>query len=749
MKYDGDFDLAIAAHDASVVRSGVDIWIGNEPTFTDRYSNAPEWVTGALGDDKQTRAERLLAHLASEQPGSVVLRTIGRQYPGEVSPRWTLGLYARRSGQGLWTGPPDPLASHVKIPSDVDPSAFRAYLEGSFTRSGFPCVAFRSETDWRILVARDRSVRLPRSLDDTRLWRPSVHLRSIPDAGLSDELASEGLHLFLVSSVSESGSEVCRVELPAFSDVRSFLAFLACIAEAARARNLHSLILCGFAPPVDESVLWTTITPDPAVVEVNMAPHKTVLAFLRDNRRVYTAAAAAGLAPYRLHYNGTVADSGGGGQITFGGPTPRHSPFVVKLHLLPRLLRYAQRHPALSYLFSHDYIGGSGQSVRPDEHPSDAFNEFRLALALIDAEESPDPSTLWLALAPSLTDPVGNGHRAEINVEKLWNPYQPARGQLGLVEFRAFRMQHTPERAAALAALLRATLAMLMTTHERQSDLVDWGAMLHDRFALPFYLEADLREIFADLQAAGLTLSPVVCAELESDQGDLWSSIDCGRFTLTVRRAREFWPLLGDASVQQGTSRLVDASTSRIELALRPKAPEAARALDALELRACGVDLPLRGETDDRGPVRVLGLRYRSFVPSRGLHPTLGSQVPVRLHVIDPSESEAVEITLHEWRPDGAAYEGLPPDLAHAAARRAGCCTSRRLRRSDVPPGRKPPRGALAAYTLDLRFLPSQKAVAPSVPASADALVPTSVPRSGDALVDAPLGEALVGAQSA
>ena len=32
--------------------------------------------------------------------------------------------------------------------------------------------------------------------------------------------------------------------------------------------------------------------------------------------------------PYRLYFNGTVADSGGGGQITLGGPTPQDSPFL-------------------------------------------------------------------------------------------------------------------------------------------------------------------------------------------------------------------------------------------------------------------------------------------------------------------------------------------------------------------------------------------------------------------------------------
>jgi uncharacterized protein (DUF2126 family) len=359
----------------------------------------------------------------------------------------------------------------------------------------------------------------------------------------------------------------------------------------------------------------------------------------------------------------------------------------------------------LSYLFAHDYIGGSGQSVRPDEHGADALSELKLALALIDREGSLSPSTLWMSLAPSLTDPLGNGHRAEINVEKLWNPYQAGRGQSGLVEFRAFRMQQTPERAAALAVLLRAILAMLMTRNY-EDDLIDWGDALHDRFALPFYLEADLREVLVELEAAQLPIGPPVRAELEADQGRLSATVDFGGFTISIRQALEFWLLLGDASSQHGTSRLVDASTHRLELTLRPKSGAGINTLALLRLRAQDIELPLRTESDGSGPVRIFGVRYRSFVPTRGLHPTLGAQGPVRLLLQNPLECEALEIALYEWRPDGAAYDGLPVDLAQAAARRAARCVARRLPAHEVPPRREAPRGAMTAYSLDLRYVP-------------------------------------------
>jgi uncharacterized protein (DUF2126 family) len=372
------------------------------------------------------------------------------------------------------------------------------------------------------------------------------------------------------------------------------------------------------------------------------------------------------------------------------------------------LLRYAQRHPSLSYFFAHDFIGASGQSVRPDEHGSDALAELKLALALMDRELSPGPGLLWASFAPSLTDAVGNSHRAEINIEKLWNPHQTGRGQLGLVEFRAFRMQHTPERAAALAALLRAVLAMLIQG-DHETELVDWGAALHDRFALPFYLEADLRAIMRDIAVAGLPLGAPLRDELTSNDWRTWKEFEFGDFTLTVRHALEFWTLVGDATLQSGTSRLVDSSSRRIELAVRARTRPGLGRLRTLRLRVDGIDLPLRTEHDALGPVRLFGVRYRSFVPSQGLHPTLGSQSPLPILLVDPNQPDALEVTLHEWRPDGAAYDGLPWCMSDAQARRSQRCPERRVPRSRMAPSRMPPRGALSPWSLDLRYVPSSR----------------------------------------
>jgi uncharacterized protein (DUF2126 family) len=484
-----------------------------------------------------------------------------------------------------------------------------------------------------------------------------------------------------------------------------FLAVLGSVAQAALSCQLPTLMLAGYPPPVDAAMEWTTVTPDPAVIEINTAPSIDAERFLACSREIYAAAAGEGLAPYRLYFNGTVADSGGAGQVTLGGPSPEDSPFLQMPRLLPRLVRFINRHPALSYLYSHDFVGSSGQSVRPDERGTDAFDELCLALALLDRQAELAPDLLWHSLASFLCDAAGNSHRAEMNIEKLWNPFLAGRGKLGLVEFRALRMQHTPERATALACLLRGVTAMLAHGHYTL-PLMDWGRELHERFALPFYLEQDLDAVLKTLDSAGLGLGEAIEAVLRREEFRRWGQLALPGCTLEVRRALEFWPLLGDAASpeQGGSSRLVDASTARVELRLRPQAGHEADWHD-WQVLAAGVALPMRLERDAHGALKVFGLRYRGFVPGWGLHPALGAQAPVQLLLRHPDHAADYLVTLHEWRADGEAYDGLPADMAEASQRRAERVVLEVLPRDPALAPRPAPAHGLSPFCLDLRCL--------------------------------------------
>jgi len=676
-----EFEADVRAHDAALAARGLKIWVGSEPTFTDRFSQAPEWLNAALGGDKEARAGQLLRELVGCLPASMVMRSVGRLYPGEAQPRWSLGLFRRRDAAPLWHGPPDPLlaANGPNVNDDAAP----VLLDWADAQT-----AALAAQGWRVSSSTQSEA------GSHRLeWRA---------AESEVDQSAPPLALVLHDPRADRGA---RIELPALPDVPAFVRLVQAVESAARACGLPTLIIEGAPPPVDASIEWTTVTPDPAVIEVNTAPSIDASEFLLRSQDIYAAAAAKGLAPYRLYFNGTVADSGGGGQITLGGPTPETSVFIERPQVLPRLVRYFIRHPSLSYLYSHDHVGPTGQSARADERGATAFDELALALQLLERQHEVPPELLWRSLAPMLCDATGNSHRAEINVEKLWNPLLPGRGMQGLVEFRALRMQHNPERAAAIASLLRAIVAMLYATDDGL-PLADWGSELHERFALPFYLERDLDEVLAQLAASGLAPGSALAAVLRRDRFRYWATVELPGAVLEVRRALEFWPLLGDAGSpeQHGTSRLVDASTTRVELRLRPCAGEAIDGL-AWQVRVAGVELPMRAERDAHGALRVFGLRFRTFEPQRGLHPALPAQVPVRLHLTHPALDEEHVVSLHDWRPDGSAYPGLPEDLDDAQRRRAERVQVTRMPREPVVDQRVPPPRALGAYRLDLRFL--------------------------------------------
>lgn len=694
MEPDNAFEQAVQQHDQRMAERGLSVWVGSEPTFTDREAQTPAWLNTALGEDKEPRAQALLRSLAEQLPGGLVLRSVGRLYPGERVPRWSLGLLRRRDATPLWQGPPDPLLLATALPPGPVPVAALAEALAEAFRNQAWLSECGESTD--AVAGSNWSVRL--------------------QAGTQAEPA---LLFALQAQAFESaaGRVLCAtVALPGMGSAGLFLAVLSCLERAALACGLPALVVAGAPPPVDASLELSTVTPDPAVIEINTAPNPDCAGFLRRSRQVWAAATQHRLSPYRLYFNGQVADSGGAGQITFGGATPEQSPFIQNRRLLPALVRYLNRHPALSYLFAHDYVGGGGQSVRPDERGSDAFDDLRLALVLLDRAPDLAPDLLWASLASFLCDAAGNSHRAEINIEKLWNPYLPGRGRLGLVEFRSLRMQFTPERATAIACLLRAVIGMLASGSYRL-PLIEWGRVLHDRFALPFYLEADLQAVLEELEAAGLGLGQPIRALLQHNAFRFFGQLELPCGTLELWRGLEFWPLVGDAASaeQSGTSRMVDASTARLEVRWRP-APAAGADEGASDpwpdwqLYVDETRLPLRPESDARGPLGVFGIRYRSFVPRAGLHPMLESQAPLTLvlrHATHPSE---YRVQLHEWRTDGQAYAGLPRDLEEARARRTGRMTVVEQARS-VPTGAAAAgagnarlQQGLTAYSLDVRY---------------------------------------------
>ena len=547
-----------SAQDEALRAARLEIWLGAEPTFTDRASQEAHWLGMAEGGDKEERAATLLQALVARLASTArLVRTAGRRYPGEERPRFCLGALYRPRGGG-------------------EPCAFDA--------------------------------------------------QGLAGPGGPRPLAAEGER-------------------------------------------------------------WLTVVPDPAVVEVNLAPAPDLATFAFHVEAVYAAAAEAGLSPERFRWNGHAGDSGGGGQLTLGGPTPEQSPFFLHPRLLPSLVRYLNHHPALSYAFAPECVGSAGQGPRPDEGVRERFDELGVSLDRLAQRGSPGPEELWSSLAPLLVDASGNSHRAEVNVEKLWNPHIPERGQMGVVELRALRMPATPERLLALGALFRGVAARL-ALDPYEEPLLDWGPELHDRASLPHWLGQDLKGVLADLVFHGLGLGRHLVAALGPEPEEI-ARVELAGATLVVRRAVDFWPLVGDvASQEEATARIVDSSSERIELLVNSPGTVPGR------LAAQGVEVAL--ETAG-GALHVGAVRYRAFAPSPGLHPGLGPHDP--LVVEWERRGEAIRVELHGWKPGGGSYETLPSDRAEAERRRR--------ERVVVRPGRfrNPLRAPSSRLTLDLRRL--------------------------------------------
>lgn len=695
------FDQAVLEHDEAIASSGLALWVGSEPTFTDRYAQTPEWLHSPLGGEKELRAQELAKVLAGRMPGTMILRSTGRRYPGEPVPRWNIGHYRRTDGKPFWQGPPDPLLCAEAVLAEPDLDTWASTLTVALGDAG-----------WRLDAASEAGPQTDNdSVGDADEVR-KLNYRSNEENGT---ILTFSLSLTAIMPTHRSA----RIELPAVDSTPLCQEILNAIACSALDAGLPTLIVAGEAPPSDEQFELTTITPDPAVIEINSAPNASAAQFLWRSRHIYDSAAAVGLAPFRLYFNGAVADSGGGGHITLGGPSPQTSPFIRQPALVLRLVRFFNHHPALSYLFAHDFVGSSGISVRPDERGPDAFDELVLELELLSHIPELTPDQVWQGLASFLCDVAGNSHRAELNIEKLWNPFLKGRGQLGLIEFRALRMPQSAERATALACLLRAIVAMLSVTDYDQ-PLIDWGRALHDRYALPYYLEQDFQQVFERLAEAGFGLAAPIEQVLRTDKFRLMGKVELPGYVLELRRAMEFWPLLGDVTSEEqgGSSRLIDSSTTRIELRLRPAGANADQAIaqpvewPEIALFDGSLPLPMRTECDRRGELKVYGLRYRRFAPAQGLHPSLGPQAPLSFLVRYPGQQVDYRISLHEWEPYGAAYPGLPEDLADAEFRRRQRVTVEKIGKEDVvdpvAASRSAPHRGVGEYCVDLRFAISQ-----------------------------------------
>ncbi|MDT5136556.1 MAG: hypothetical protein QOD58_818, partial [Mycobacterium sp.] len=452
--------------------------------------------------------------------------------------------------------------------------------------------------------------------------------------------------------------------LPPTVALEDFIDLIARI-EAAAAKVDCPLVIEGYGPPPDPRLTSMTVTPDPGVIEVNVAPTASFDEQRLQLETLYEQARLTRLSTESFDIDGTHGGTGGGNHITLGGVTPADSPMLRRADLLVSLLTYWQRHPALSYLFAGRFIGTTSQAPRVDEGRSEALYELEIAFAEITRLSAGGGAKPWVtdrALRHLLTDITGNTHRAEFCIDKLYSP-EGARGRLGLLELRGFEMPPHVRMAMVQSLLVRSLVAWFWEEPLR-APLIRHGANLHGRYLLPHFLIQDIADVAADLRAHGIAfetswLDPFTEFRFPRIGTALFDGVE-----IELRGAIEPWNTLGEESTGTGTARYVDSSVERVQV----------RIIGADRHRyavTCnGYPVPLLAT--DNPDIHVGGVRFRAWQPPSALHPTISTDVPLQFELIDlTTGTSRGGCTYHVAHPGGRSYDEPPVNAVEAESRRA------------------------------------------------------------------------------
>jgi uncharacterized protein (DUF2126 family)/transglutaminase-like putative cysteine protease len=456
---------------------------------------------------------------------------------------------------------------------------------------------------------------------------------------------------------------ILNVFLPPTPSTEAFVDLVEAVEDTAASLNLPVRIE-GYPPMRDPRLNQFAVTPDPGVIEVNIHPAYSWDELVTNTEILYEEARQTRLGTEKFDVDGRHTGTGGGNHIVMGGATPADSPLLRRPDLLRSVIGYFVNHPGLSYLFSGMFVGPTSQAPRVDEARDDRIDELEIAFKQIDDRGKGAPTPPWLVdrvFRNLLTDVTGNTHRAELCIDKLFNP-DSASGRLGLLELRSFEMPPHARMSMAQQLVLRGLVAKFWETPYTQRP-ARWGTALQDRFALPHFLWQDMGDVVDDLQRAGFAFDKSWFIPHYEFRFPIFGEAASAGIDLQLRQAIEPWHVLGEEATGIGTARYVDSSVERLQLKVRGY-------MDDRYAVACnGYRVPLH-PTGVSGEY-VAGVRFRAWQPPSALHPRIGIHAPLVFDVVDLWNQRSVGgCTYHVSHQGGMSHERRPINALEAEGRR-------------------------------------------------------------------------------
>ncbi|WP_421891434.1 DUF2126 domain-containing protein [Marinoscillum sp.] len=480
--------------------------------------------------------------------------------------------------------------------------------------------------------------------------------------GLDNRPFNNSEKIFKTCLLAEIREGKLFVFFPPLTHFEHYLDLVGAVERTAEKLQIPVLIE-GYDPPADNRVQKLMITPDPGVIEVNIHPAKTWRELLSNYEILYDKARESRLTTEKFNLDGRHTGTGGGNHVTIGGSKPAESPILRRPDVLKSFITYWQHHPALSYLFSTQFIGPTSQAPRVDEGRDDILYELELAFQQVPNFKE-DNVPYWLVdriFRNLLVDITGNTHRAEFCIDKLYSP-DSSTGRLGILEFRGFDMPPHYRMGMVQFLLIRALLSWFWK-NPYDHKLVRWGTQLHDRFLLPHYCYKDMTEVVNDLRNAGYDFDISWFDPFFSFRFPFVGELQVDDIHIELKMAIEPWHVLGEEMSSSGTARFVDSSLERLQVKITGMTDS------RYQLMCNGLRIPLKN-TGVQGEY-VSGIRYRAWQPPSALHPTLGVDTPLVIDLYDTWTKKSVAACkYHVAHPGGRNYNTFPVNSFEAESRR-------------------------------------------------------------------------------